>query len=113
MSATEKRIVNEATGGMKGRKDERFELLPWEELAEVARLYGFGASKYEDRNWERGYDWSLSFGALHRHAAAFWRGEEVDPESGCSHMASVVFHALALMRFARAHPELDDRPPAT
>lgn len=107
---TEKRIVNETTGGAKGSKDERFDLLPWDELAELSRLYGFGAKKYEPRNWERGYAWSLSFAALHRHLCAFWGGESVDAETGCNHLASVVFHAFALMRFEQAHPELDDRP---
>lgn len=107
---TETRIRNDKTGGEKGRKLERFDLLPWAELEEVARLYGKGAAKYEARNWERGYDWSLSFGALHRHLAAFWQGESADAETGCSHLASVVFHALALMQFERTHPELDDRP---
>ena len=106
----ETRVTNERTGGEKGRKLERFDLLPWAQLAEVARLYGKGAEKYEDRNWERGYAWSLSFGALHRHLAAFWGGEYEDVETECAHLASVVFHALALMFFHATHPDLDDRP---
>jgi hypothetical protein len=105
----EVRITNAETGGEKGRKDERFGLLPWEQLREVARLYNFGSEKYQSHNWARGYEWSLSFDALLRHATQFWMGESRDQESGCSHMASVVFHALALMYFEQHHPELDDR----
>ena len=62
-----------------------------------------------DWNWRQGYAWSLSYAAMQRHANLFWSGEDVDPETGCEHMASVVFHALALMTFALEHPEKDDR----
>jgi hypothetical protein len=105
----ETRVVNAQTGGAKGQKAEQFNLLPWPALAQVARLYAFGSTKYEPHNWQKGYDWSLSFDSLIRHAVAFWSGEELDPETQCSHMASVVFHALALMTFVDSHPELDDR----
>jgi hypothetical protein len=104
------RVVNETTGGEKGQKAQQFNLLPWPELATVAELYAAGAKKYAAHNWAKGYQWSLSFDSLIRHAMAFWGGEELDPETHCPHMASVVFHALALLRFAREFPTLDDRP---
>jgi hypothetical protein len=44
-----------------------------------------------------------------RHAWAFWRGETYDKETGCHHMASVAFHALALIEFTTTKPEFDDR----
>ncbi len=106
---TEKRIVNDKTGGEKGAKPERYDLIPWGPMAEVARLYGKGAEKYTDHNYRRGYDWSLSFAAMMRHATQFWNGEDYDEESGCHHLASVVFHAMALIEFGKTHPELDDR----
>lgn len=107
---SEVRIVNGDTGGAKGRKLARFDLIPAGPLTAVAEHYGRGAEKYDDRNWERGYDWSLSFGALMRHAWAFWNGEDIDAETGGHHLAAVVFHAFGLMEFGRTHPELDDRP---
>ena len=103
-------VVNEKTGGAKGKSLARFDLLPWRELWEVAELYGVGASKYKDRNWEKGYAWSLSHAALHRHLAQFWNGESVDQETKCRHLTAVIFHALALMRFEKDFPDLDDRP---
>jgi len=112
-SSGEVRTVDPETGGEKGVKAERYELLPVLPLREVARLYGVGATKYAERNWERGYAWSRSFGALQRHANAFWSGETIDPDTGLHHMAAVVFHAFALMEFDRTHPEKDDRPPTT
>lgn len=106
----EVRVVNESTGGEKGQKGARFDLLPWVQLRQVAELYGKGAQKYEARNWEKGYDWSLSFAALHRHLESFWSGEYDDEENGLPHLTSVVFHALALMYFHDNHPDQDDRP---
>jgi hypothetical protein len=106
----EVRIVNETTGGAKGQKDIAFDLIPWEQMQEVAKLYHFGSKKYSPGNWCKGFAWSLSFAAMMRHATQFWMGESVDEETQCSHLASVVFHALALMYFEKHHPGLDDRP---
>lgn len=107
----ETRVVNETTGGEKGTKTERMELLPWDVLRQdVAPHYAKGAEKYADNNWRRGFSWSLAFGALQRHAAQFWGGEDIDEETGTPHMAAVAFHALALLLFMREHRALDDRP---
>ena len=108
-TTSEVRTVS-STGGEKGVKDARFDLLPPAPLHAVANHYGIGARKYEDRNWERGYEWSKSYGALQRHLNAFWSGEDIDEETGSPHLAAAAFHVLALMEFGRTHPEFDDRP---
>ncbi len=97
------------TGGEKGVKPERHSLIPVEALNAIARLYGVGAKKYAAHNWRRGYDWSKSFDAMHRHMAAFWSGEDIDPETGEPHMAAVAFHAMTLIVFMQEQPEFDDR----
>lgn len=99
-----------ATGGEKGVKSARFDLVPVEPLTTVARLYAKGAEKYADHNWRNGYEWSKSYAALMRHATQFWAGEDNDTETELPHMASVAFHALALLDFMEQHPEYDDRP---
>jgi len=104
----EVRTTDPKTGGQKGSKLERFDLIPAEPLEELARVYGRGAAKYSDNNWMKGYKWGLSFAALMRHAWKFWRGESRD-ELGNSHMACVAWHALTLMWFEKHRPELDDR----
>lgn len=104
-------IVRDAkTGGQKGLKVERYELIPAEPLEEVARLYGRGALKHSDDNWMKGYSWRLSFGAMMRHAWKFWCGEEIDPEMQVSHLACVVFHCFTLMWFCKYRRSHDDRP---
>lgn len=105
-------IVTEdpSTGGKKGSKLARFDLIPVFPLWETARHYGVGASKYAERNWERGYKWSLSFAAMMRHAWKFWSGESYDPETGTHHMAAVIFHAMAMMEYEFTGTGTDDRP---
>lgn len=109
----ESRQVDNGSGAEKGSKIDRYDLIPTKPLQEVARLYGVGANKYAERNWEKGYDWSLSYGALQRHANQFWSGEDFDEETGLSHMAAVVFHAFALMEFTMTNRERDNRPVCT
>lgn len=106
---SEVRVTSE-TGGQKGQKEARYDLLPAVPLRTVAELFGKGAQKYEERNWERGYEWSLSFAALNRHLWQFWNGEDIDEELGKPHLAAVIFHALALLEFSTTHPEFDNRP---
>lgn len=101
--------VTSSTGGTKGVKLARFDLIPAKPMWKVAEVYGLGSRKYADRNWENGYPWSLSYGALQRHLNQFWQGESIDPD-GQHHLASVVFHALALMEYENTHPGHDDRP---
>lgn len=98
-----------ATGGQKGVKPERFDLLPPEALAVVARHYGVGAAKYGEHNWRKGHEWSKAYAAMQRHLHAWLGGEDLDPETGSPHLAAVVAHALTLLTFSKEHPEFDDR----
>lgn len=102
-------ITDSQTGGKKGAKLARFDLIPPDALWQVAEHYGRGASKYIDRNWELGVDWSLNFSALMRHAWAFWNGSSLDAETDTHHLAAVVFHAFALMTFERYGLGTDSR----
>lgn len=109
MSVEEVRMTSE-TGGSKGVKEARYDLLPAGPLNTVATLYGRGAKKYAENNWRLGYPWAYSFAALQRHAWGFWNGEDVDEETGLPHMASVVFHAFTLLEFMETHRRFDNRP---
>jgi hypothetical protein len=104
----EVRVTDPVTGGQKGSKLERFDLIPVEPLEELARVYGRGAAKYADHNWRRGYKWGLSFAAMMRHAWRWWRGEDRD-ELGNHHLGCVAWHAFALMWFSQHHQAGDDR----
>lgn len=106
---SEERIVVDAkTGGAKGQKDERFDLLPIHPLEEVARVFGMGAKKYSDDNWRLGYSWRLSYGAMMRHIMAWARGESYDEESGFHHLAHANFHLFVLQEYERLGLGTDD-----
>ncbi len=106
----EHRVKDPDTGGEKGSKLARFDLIPTEPLTKLAEHYGAGAEKYEDRNWERGYDWSLSYAALQRHLISWWGGEDIDEETKSNHLVAVIWHAFALLEYTETHPEKDNRP---
>lgn len=113
---TEQRIVDPTTGGQKGQKPERYDLIPFDALDEVARVYGAGAAKYEAHNWLRGYRWSLSLGALLRHVSRWASGEDYDTGTGgtgCHHLACAAFHCLALITFTARGLGTDDRAKAS
>lgn len=106
--SSEVRMVS-STGAEKGSKIERYDLIPAEPLRLLAQHFGQGAKKYADRNWEAGYDWSLSFAALMRHAWAFWGGEDIDAETGTPHIVAAAWHCFALAEYKNTHPEFDNR----
>lgn len=95
----EVRIVDPVTGGEKGSKLARFDLVPTEASWALAEVYGRGALKYADRNWEKGYAWGLSVAALERHLSLWKQGEILDPETGAYHIIQVAWHAFALFIF--------------
>jgi hypothetical protein len=109
MTPQEIRSVDPKTGGEKGVKLARYDLIPPHALEALAVHYGKGMEKYAERNWERGYKWGYSFAAMMRHAWAFWRGESIDPDTGGHHLTAVAWHAFALIEFERRKIGTDDR----
>lgn len=104
----EVRVTDAVTGGQKGSKLARFSLIPRDFLWALAEHYGRGAAKYDDRNWERGYKWSLTVDALDRHYAAWLEGEDNDSETGSSHLIAAAWHMIALWWFHRHSRGTDD-----
>mgnify|MGYP001579129152 CR=1 FL=1 len=107
--AGETRNVDPTTGGEKGSKLARFDLIPTRALWLLAEVYGRGARKYADRNWEKGYAWGLSIAALERHFNAWKSGESIDEETGAHHLAQVAWHAFTLLTFSLFGRGTDDR----
>lgn len=134
---TEVRSVS-STGGQKGVKEERGDLIPVGPLRELATHFGRGALKYDVHQWRQGYEWSKSYSALMRHLNLFWGGEDYDvcsnePENclfehpedgrpwpkpdtdtcwnhtGSHHMVAVAWHSFVLLEFKDRFPEFDDR----
>ena len=77
----------------------RMELLSVDALKAIAEVMTFGAIKYKDNNWRKGFDWSRLYGATLRHLTSHMNGEDLDPESGLSHLA----HAGCCIQFLLEH----------
>lgn len=85
------------------------DLLAFDSLLEVAKVYTFGAIKYIPDNWRKGMKWSRIFGALCRHAIAWFLGEDKDSETGLNHMAHAAWCCLTLINYSKTKLEFDDR----
>lgn len=109
-------VVDSETGGMKGQKLARFDMIPQDVLWELATHFGKGEGKYPsdpetgEANWKKGYKYSLSSAALMRHLSLFLQGEDVDEETGSSHLIAVMWHAAAMRWFQLHERGTDDRP---
>ena len=105
-----KHIITGTTAGTKNDTEKnRLDLLPTEALEEIAKVLTFGAKKYADYNWTKGFVWSRLLGATLRHLFAFMRGEDKDPESGISHLAHAGCCILFLLYHEKHHTDLDNR----
>lgn len=102
--------VEGPTGGRKGQKVCRYDLIPPEALAELAAAYGEGAKKYDDDNYLKGYNWRSSFGAMLRHTYRWFCGQSFDPETGIHHLALASWHCFTMMTFEARKIGQDDRP---
>lgn len=87
----------------------RVDLLPFAALTEVAHVMTFGAEKYAPYNWQ-GLSVSRLFAAALRHGFAWFRGEDLDPETGRSHLAHMACCVLMALDQVLDRPQYDDRP---
>ena len=86
-------------------------LVPASLTKSVAEVLKYGASKYEDRNWEKGMSWETVLGCLERHLLEVKdpTSNDLDEESGLPHIYHVACNAMMLIEYMITHPELDDR----
>jgi len=87
-------------------------LIPPEALLEIAEVFGFGAEKYGVNNWRDDGDTTCklrTYSSIQRHLNAWHAGEDLDPESGKTHLSHAATQLMILMMHCMEHPELDDR----
>ena len=88
----------------------RTELLPPFALEKIADIFGYGAKKYASWNWSGGLAYSRLYGGILRHLFAWYRGENVDPETGKSHLYHAGCGIMMLIETEEYRKDLDDRP---
>jgi hypothetical protein len=96
---------------------EMFCSAPWSELpgavlVEVGLAMLEGAAKYGRHNYRAaGVRASVYVDATFRHLNAWWAGEDIDPDSGVSHVTKAIT-SLTVVRDAQFQGKFsDDRPP--
>lgn len=87
----------------------RMSLLSPIALEKVAQVMTFGAQKYDDNNWRKGFPFTRILDAVGRHLNQYQQGETYDKESGVSHLAHAVCGLFMLLEFEDTQPGLDDR----
>lgn len=97
---------------MQGKKNDflddklRWDLLPLEEIEEIVKVYTAGSKKYGDNNWQALPNGVQRYkAALLRHLVEFEKGNEVDEETGCKHLAQVAWNAIAMLYLSKNKKE--------
>lgn len=85
------------------------DLLDFDAMCQIAEVFGFGAKKYGKFNYKKGMDWSRVIAAAYRHLGAFNSGENLDSESGKSHLAHLGCCVFMLLFYSKNHLGKDDR----
>ena len=110
-TATDPDVVRVLSKG--GTKDDsqknRLELIPVSGIEGIGRAMTFGAKKYADHNWAKGFNYSRLIGAAMRHLMAWTRGEDKDPESGLSHLDHLGACVVMLIAHETENLGTDDR----
>lgn len=87
----------------------RWSLVDFPSLESAVRVLEYGATKYEPDNWKRGLHVKGMVESLLRHTFAFLNGEDLDAESGQSHIGHVICNAMYIEYMMNNKPEFDDR----
>lgn len=99
-------IKCESVGTGEGMKNDflddkpRWDLLPLQEIEDLVKVYTAGAKKYAPNSWQKldnGYQRYKA--ALFRHLLAYEKGERIDPDTKCMHLAQVAWNAVAMLWF--------------
>ena len=85
-------------------------LVPPKTIKAMAKVLEYGATKYPERNWESGNNYSVAYSSLMRHLLAFWSGENDDPESNLPHTYHILMNAAMLVEYEQLEEDFDDRP---
>lgn len=88
------------TGGIKDNRGKApIDLLPSKPLVAIAKILEFGARKYKPHNWRHGLPWADTYSSLQRHLLYWNDGEDLDPETGESHLAHAGCQLLFLLEY--------------
>lgn len=88
---------------------DRMELVPVSAIKALAKVFGKGSEKYSDFNWCKGFPWLQPYASCMRHLTAWWEGEDLDQESGLSHIAHAMANLAMLLEYMEKRKGRDNR----
>lgn len=95
-----------------GIRKAALSMVPFTVIFELALAMLEGARKYGRHNYRRaGVRGSVYFDANMRHMAAWYEGEDIDPDSGLSHVTKAIASLVVLRDSMIRDNWVDDRPP--
>jgi Domain of unknown function (DUF5664) len=102
--------INPDKGGIKADSlKPDLSLIPTDAIWGTAAALSYGANKYARHNFRKGIAYSRLVAATMRHLTAWNEGEELDSESGLSHLDHAMA-SLAMLKFMSVNKtEMDDR----
>jgi hypothetical protein len=82
-----------ATGATRSDATDRgrFDLIPYEAMLSLARRYELGATRFGDRNWEKGQPLSRLLSSMRRHA------HQIGQDFSEDHLGAVQWNAAAFV----------------
>jgi len=76
---------------------------------DCAKVFEYGKKKYAAWNWAKGMAWSIPIACIGRHYLAIKNGQEIDEESGHSHIGHILCNIVMLCWYFEHYEEGDDR----
>jgi hypothetical protein len=97
-----------------GIKKVPLSTVPARPMLEIGLAMMEGARKYARHNYRiAGVRASVYYDAAIRHLAAWWEGEDIDPDSGLSHLIKAAACMVVIRDSMIQGNWVDDRPPKT
>ena len=95
--------------GMKFDKGKlEWSLLPFKAVEQVIGVLMYGAVKYDRDNWKKVENWQERYwNAAIRHLVDHKKGEDLEPESGLTHLAHACCCLLFLLAMGRVSGDLE------
>ncbi|MFA7327113.1 MAG: dATP/dGTP diphosphohydrolase domain-containing protein [Candidatus Kapaibacterium sp.] len=87
----------------------KWTLVSFEALEPMVKVLEFGAKKYEIDNWKKGLYTTEICESMLRHIFAYLNGENLDEDSGLSHIGHIQANAMFLGYMDLKMPAFDDR----
>lgn len=88
----------------------RWELLPLEDIEDIVKVYTEGAKKYGPNMWQNLPDgYNRYKAALFRHLVEYEKGNWLDNETNCIHLAQVAWNAIAMLHIAKQNMKNNER----